>query len=76
MAEASKTTGQIEEFIMKYNGEGIQHTALLADDLLASLDGLRKGGFRCIYGLCTQPTDSRLANRRPESLFQGNVRLY
>ena len=26
--EASKTTGQIEEFLMKYNGEGIQHIAL------------------------------------------------
>jgi 4-hydroxyphenylpyruvate dioxygenase len=42
--EASKTTGQIEEFLMKYNGEGIQHIALLCDDLLASLDSLRKAG--------------------------------
>ena len=42
--EASKTTGQIEEFLMKYNGEGIQHIALLADDLLASLDSLKKAG--------------------------------
>ena len=42
--EASKTTGQIEEFLMKYNGEGIQHIALLADDLLVSLDSLRKVG--------------------------------
>ncbi len=42
--EASRTTGQIEEFLMKYNGEGIQHIALLADDLLASLDSLRKVG--------------------------------
>ncbi len=42
--EASKTTGQIEEFLMKYNGEGIQHIALLSDDLLASIDSLRKAG--------------------------------
>jgi 4-hydroxyphenylpyruvate dioxygenase len=42
--ESSKTTGQVEEFLMKYNGEGIQHIALLADDLLASLDGLREAG--------------------------------
>jgi 4-hydroxyphenylpyruvate dioxygenase len=42
--EASKTTGQIEEFLMKYNGEGIQHIALLADDLLASIDRLRNAG--------------------------------
>ena len=42
--EASKTTGQIEEFLMRYNGEGIQHIALLADDLFASLDSLRTAG--------------------------------
>ncbi len=39
--EASKTTGQIEEFLMKFNGEGIQHIALLTDDLFASIDELR-----------------------------------
>ena len=42
--EASKSTGQIEEFLMKFNGEGIQHVALLSDDLLASIDSLRKAG--------------------------------
>jgi 4-hydroxyphenylpyruvate dioxygenase len=42
--EASKSTGQIEEFLMKYNGEGIQHIALLTDDLLASIDSLRRAG--------------------------------
>jgi 4-hydroxyphenylpyruvate dioxygenase len=42
--EASRTTGQIEEFLMKFNGEGIQHIALLTDDLLATLDRLREAG--------------------------------
>jgi len=42
--EASKTTGQIEEFLMKFNGEGIQHIALLTDDLVASVDSLRRAG--------------------------------
>ena len=42
--EASRTTGQIEEFLMKFNGEGIQHIALLCDDLFASVDSLRKAG--------------------------------
>jgi len=42
--EASKTTGQIEEFLMKYNGEGIQHIALLTDNLFASVDRLRGAG--------------------------------
>lgn len=39
--EASKTTGQIEEFLMKFNGEGIQHVALLTDDLVATVDRLQ-----------------------------------
>jgi 4-hydroxyphenylpyruvate dioxygenase len=42
--EASKTTGQIEEFLMKFNGEGIQHIALLTDNLFASVDSLRRAG--------------------------------
>ena len=33
--ESSKGSGQIEEFLMQFNGEGIQHIALLSDDLLA-----------------------------------------
>ena len=44
--EASKATGQIEEFLMKFNGEGIQHIALLTDDLLASVDRLREAGVQ------------------------------
>jgi 4-hydroxyphenylpyruvate dioxygenase len=42
--EASRSTGQIEEFLMQYNGEGIQHIALLTDDLKATIDGLRAAG--------------------------------
>ena len=42
--EASKSTGQIEEFLMQYNGEGIQHIALLTDDLLSTVDKLRAAG--------------------------------
>lgn len=38
--------GQIEEFLMQFNGEGIQHIALLTDDLLASVDGLRAAGVK------------------------------
>jgi 4-hydroxyphenylpyruvate dioxygenase len=36
--------GQIEEFLMQFNGEGIQHIALATDDLLASVDALRAAG--------------------------------
>jgi 4-hydroxyphenylpyruvate dioxygenase len=51
--EAGKSPGQIEEFLMKFNGEGIQHVALLTDDLLASVDALRKAGVP----LMTAPND-------------------
>ncbi|MCF8482749.1 MAG: 4-hydroxyphenylpyruvate dioxygenase [Rhodospirillum sp.] len=42
--EAAGGNGQIEEFLMQYNGEGIQHVALLSDDLPASIDRLRAAG--------------------------------
>ena len=42
--ESSRGAGQIEEFLMQFNGEGIQHIALLSDDLLTTLDALRKAG--------------------------------
>jgi 4-hydroxyphenylpyruvate dioxygenase len=46
-------SGQIEEFLMKFNGEGIQHVALLTDDLLASVDALQMAGVP----LMTAPND-------------------
>ncbi|MGL4312537.1 MAG: 4-hydroxyphenylpyruvate dioxygenase [Sphingomonas sp.] len=36
--------GQIEEYLRAYNGEGIQHIALICDDLITCLDRLRAGG--------------------------------
>jgi 4-hydroxyphenylpyruvate dioxygenase len=36
--------GQIEEFLMQYNGEGIQHIAFGCDDLPATIDALRDRG--------------------------------
>ena len=36
--------GQIEEFLMQFNGEGIQHIALLTDDLITTVDKLRAAG--------------------------------
>ncbi len=51
--EASKTTGQIEEFLMQFNGEGIQHIALLTDDIVASIDALQMAGVP----LMTAPND-------------------
>ena len=38
-------TGQIEEFLMQFNGEGIQHVALLCDDLVDTVDRLQMAGI-------------------------------
>ena len=43
--EASKGTGQIEEYLMAFNGEGIQHIAFSCDDLYACWDRLHKNGI-------------------------------
>ncbi len=43
--ESGRNGGQIEEFLMQFNGEGIQHIALLTDDLLASVDALQLAGI-------------------------------
>ncbi|MFM2059148.1 MAG: 4-hydroxyphenylpyruvate dioxygenase [Pseudomonadota bacterium] len=51
--ESRQGGGQIEEFLMQFNGEGIQHVALLTDDLLASVDALQLAGVP----LMTAPND-------------------
>ncbi len=43
--EASKGTGQIEEYLMQFNGEGIQHIAFACDDLYACWDALKESGI-------------------------------
>ncbi|WP_028880175.1 4-hydroxyphenylpyruvate dioxygenase [Terasakiella pusilla] len=42
--EAAGGSGQIEEYLMAFNGEGIQHIALLCDDLIACWDKLKARG--------------------------------
>ena len=42
--EASGGSGQIEEFLLAFNGEGIQHIALACDDLFACWDKLKANG--------------------------------
>lgn len=52
--EASKSSGQIEEFLMRFGGEGIQHVALATENLLDTVDRLRAAGVP----LMTAPGDS------------------
>ena len=51
--ESSKGAGQIEEFLMAFNGEGIQHIAFSVDNLLEVIDSLQLAGVE----LMTAPND-------------------
>lgn len=42
--EGDESESQIEEYLREYKGPGVQHIALLSDDLLTSLDGLESQG--------------------------------
>tara|TARA_B100000676_G_scaffold308371_1_gene368999 strand:+ start:7207 stop:7674 length:468 start_codon:yes stop_codon:yes gene_type:complete len=52
--EATGGSGQIEEFLMRYNGEGIQHIALRCNNLLEAWDRLRANGV----SFMTPPPDT------------------
>ena len=43
--ESQAGGGQIEEYLLKFNGEGIQHIALLTEDIFETVDGLRAAGI-------------------------------
>lgn len=43
--ESRQGGGQIGEFLMQFNSEGIQHFASLTDDILATLDSLQMTGI-------------------------------
>ena len=44
--EEAGSGGQIEEYLMEYNGEGIQHIAFSCDDLPACWDRLKERGLK------------------------------
>jgi 4-hydroxyphenylpyruvate dioxygenase len=52
--ESKQGGGQIEEFLLKFNGEGIQHIAMICDDLRATVDQLALAGVP----LMTAPSES------------------
>ena len=43
--EAEQGGGQIEEFLVEFNGEGIQHIALSTEDIYGTVDALRAAGL-------------------------------
>jgi 4-hydroxyphenylpyruvate dioxygenase len=59
--EGNEKPGQISEYLDSYRGEGIQHIALGARDLLATVDALRASGVQL---LDTPDTYYELVDRR------------
>ncbi|MDR3452597.1 MAG: 4-hydroxyphenylpyruvate dioxygenase [Rhodoferax sp.] len=46
--EGNETAGQIQEYLDKYHGEGIQHIALGSNDLFSTVDALRERGIKLL----------------------------
>jgi len=46
--EGQEKAGQIQEYLDRYHGEGVQHVALASADLLQTVDGLRAAGVRLL----------------------------
>ncbi len=46
--EGNDKAGQIQEYLDRYHGEGIQHIALGSSDLLATVDALRSKGLKLL----------------------------
>ena len=63
--EGEDGKGQIEEYLLEHRGEGIQHIALICDDLYGAVDKLRASGVE----LMTAPPDTyyeMLSERLPK----------
>ena len=59
--EGTDKAGQIQEYLERYHGEGIQHVALGAADLLRTVDALRSSGVKL---LDTNDTYYELVDKR------------
>jgi 4-hydroxyphenylpyruvate dioxygenase len=59
--EGQEKAGQIQEYLDRYHGEGIQHIALATDDIFATVEGLRRAG---VQFLDTPDTYYELLDRR------------
>ena len=51
--EGKEKAGQIQEYLERYHGEGIQHIALASHDLPGSVDALRAAGIKLLHTLDT-----------------------
>lgn len=68
--ESSDDKSQIEEFIRRYNGEGIQHIALGTDDIYKTVEGIKKSGlgFQETVETYYEKIETRLGNTHGEDV--------
>ena len=73
--ESQDDRSQIEEYLREYHGEGIQHIALFAEDIYASVDALRANGveFQDTPDTYYEGVDARVTGHR-ESLARMKER--
>jgi len=62
--EDKSDNGQIAEYLKEYNGEGVQHIALLTDDIYNSVEQLRNNGveFLDVPDTYYEMLDKRIPN--------------
>ena len=76
--ESARGSGQIEEYLLAFNGEGIQHIALATSDLPRTVDTLRQAGvplmkappaayYRCSRSACPAMARTRARSKRAAS---------
>jgi 4-hydroxyphenylpyruvate dioxygenase len=51
--EGNEKAGQIQEYLDKYHGEGIQHIAMGSADLMATVDAMRSSGVKLLSTIDT-----------------------
>ncbi|MAR92616.1 MAG: 4-hydroxyphenylpyruvate dioxygenase [Pseudomonadales bacterium] len=68
--ESSDAQSQIEEFIQRHQGEGVQHIALSTDDIYATVRGLRRAGvsFQSTPDTYYQALDQRLPDHGEDTV--------
>jgi 4-hydroxyphenylpyruvate dioxygenase len=84
--EAQEKKSQINEYLERYHGSGIQHLALATDDILASLDQLETTGiemldidekyYETVFNRVPNVTESRDRIRRHQVLIDGDAQGY
>ena len=70
--EGNEKAGQIQEYLDRYHGEGIQHIALGSTDLLATVDALQMSGVKLLN---TSETYYELLPRRIPGLAEDIAEL-